>query len=425
MVISPFPVERRKRSAFQDAPRSVSVLAAASIRLAESLEWDETLEAIGRLVVPLLSDICVVDVVADDGPAQRFAVYEGEPGPAALLSKWPVDVHSDNPIALVLRERRVWVQRITTELVKPFARDEAHLETMLSFVGRTALCVPMVRGDRVLGSLFMTTRDDSSTFNADDIELAEALGRRAAVALDNARRFRVEHDVATTLQRSLLPQSLPETPGVQHCARYLPAATEAEVGGDWYDVIALADGSVAFVVGDVAGKGVQAAAVMGQLRASVRAYIWEGHQPAEVLHRLDQLFGALDLSDFTTAAVGIYDPATRLMTYSVAGHPPILLVSPTCGTRYLASGTGTPLGVTTGEFSNDSLVLEQGTTLVLYTDGLIERRGESLDAGLERLRDVAGAEYDGLEQMSDAIVGQLIPSSGAPDDVALLLVHTA
>jgi serine phosphatase RsbU (regulator of sigma subunit) len=277
----------------------------------------------------------------------------------------------------------------------------------------------------VLGSLFMTTRDDASTFTDADVELAEALGRRAAVALDNARRFRVEHDMAATLQRSLLPQSLPETPGVQHCARYLPAATEAEVGGDWYDVIALADGSVAFVVGDVAGKGVQAAAVMGQLRSSARAYIWEGHQPADVLSRLDQLFSALDLTDFTTAAVGIYQPGTRRMTYSVAGHPPILLVTPTGETSYLRSGTGTPLGVATGEFSNDSLVLDPGSTLVLYTDGLIERRGESIDSGLERLRAIAGAAYDGLEQMSDAIVSELIPSSGAPDDVALLLVHTA
>ena len=199
-----------------------------------------------------------------------------------------------------------------------------------------------------------------------------------------------EHRIAETLQRSLLPEHLPQLPGLSVAARYLPAAAEAEVGGDWYDVLPTPSGGVGLVMGDVAGKGLAAASMVGRLRSALRAYALEGHAPARVVEQLNRLIWTEeDESQMATLIYVVVDPVAEELRWVNAGHPPPLLLSDGDVPQFLKGGSSVPLGVLPfPEFEEASARIEQGATVVLYTDGLVERPGEHIDDGLERLADV-------------------------------------
>jgi len=243
------------------------------------------------------------------------------------------------------------------------------------------------------------------------------------------RRHRLEEALAgerrviETLQRSLFPDRLPDLPGVQTAARYLPAGPSLQVGGDWYDVFPLPDRRVGLVIGDVAGRGVPAASVMGQTRAALRAYAVEGAEPAEVVQRLDELVCHLDLADLTTLVYAVLDPSSRRVAYANAGHPPPLVVAPGMAPTALSGGRGAPLGAGAGGGFAAVAELPPGGTLLLYTDGLVEERGVSLEVGIERLAAVAGA-WDGgdLFALCDAVIADRHAEDARADDVALLAV---
>ncbi len=243
---------------------------------------------------------------------------------------------------------------------------------------------------------------------------------RDALATGERERAREMEDIALALQRSLLPRELPAVLGAELCGRYVPASESLEIGGDFYDATALGDGRVVITIGDVAGHGVLAAAVMGQVRQAVRAYAFEGHPPAALMDRLDLLVSDSGLA-MTTCLCGILDPADGTLRFANAGHPPPLVRRADGAVHRLTDGLSHPLGVTMAHFHAEAeLTLAVGDALLLYTDGLVERRGEVIDAGIDRLAERLAAGFTSAEDTCERIVAAL--DDGLPDDVAILAV---
>jgi serine phosphatase RsbU (regulator of sigma subunit)/anti-sigma regulatory factor (Ser/Thr protein kinase) len=271
----------------------------------------------------------------------------------------------------------------------------------------------------VVGGLFLSSTQPYA-LTADDLALAGALAAQAAQALERARLYAAERQVSVTLQRSLLPPELPEVDGVDFELRYLPAAG-LEAGGDFYEALELPDGTVLFACGDVVGRGATAAAAMGQLRSALRAFALMGGGPSEILSRLSTFADTIDSAMAATAAVGKLDPASGELRYACAGHPWPLLVHPDARAEYLTEGRGVPLGcVPRPDYPEATVTLERGSTLVLYTDGLTERRDEDVAVVLERLRSVAAASaVEPLAELLDSAVAVAGVSTRA-DDIALV-----
>ena len=261
-------------------------------------------------------------------------------------------------------------------------------------------------------------------FREEDLGLLRLAADRVALAISHARVYEREHRIAVTLQRSLLPEKLPTLPGLDVDARYLPAAAEAEVGGDWYDVIPLARGGVGLVMGDVAGKGLAAASMVGQLRSALRAYALENHNPATVVEQLNRLVWAeADDSQMATLLYAVVDPADSAVRWVNAGHPAPLLVAGEAEPRFLEGGSSVPLGVLPfPTYREVSAPMDPGSTIVLYTDGLVERPGEHIDEGMARLAASVGAAPREPEPLLDHLESALVPA-GAPDDIALLALR--
>jgi anti-sigma regulatory factor (Ser/Thr protein kinase) len=259
---------------------------------------------------------------------------------------------------------------------------------------------------------------------AADCEWLVTLVSQGALALDRAGRYETEREIAETLQRSVLPERLPALHGVKLAARYLPGTVGVEVGGDWYDAIHLEDGRIGLVVGDVVGKGVQAAATMGQLRNALRAFAFEHNDPDEVVSRLGKLVDGMTEAPFATLAYLVVDPRGRGVRYVVAGHPPPLIRAPDGTTAFLDGGRTLPIGVDASlSFEAGDVQLEAGSTIVLYTDGLVERRGRPLDEGLDLLTTSATETDSDPEELVDTLIAALIGEDERPDDVAVLALR--
>lgn len=257
-------------------------------------------------------------------------------------------------------------------------------------------------------------------------EIRDRFEAQEQLSQEEARAQR-EHEIAETLQRTLLPNRLPEVPGLDVTARYLPATSDMQVGGDWYDVIQLPGDLVGLAIGDVAGHGLQAAATMGQVRMAVRAYALDNPSPASVLSGVHRLVAQQPTPEMVTLMYLVLDPVKREVRFCNAGHPPGLVIGPT-GTSYLHDGLAPPLGVTAdATFSEARHRLGPGEALVLYTDGLVERRGVSIRDGLERLASVAAQAHDSartdLDRVAEAILGTMVGDGPITDDVALLVVR--
>jgi anti-sigma regulatory factor (Ser/Thr protein kinase) len=283
-----------------------------------------------------------------------------------------------------------------------------------------------------LGRVDFWRADGSTPFGKEDLADAEELATKAAVAIDNARRFARERAIALTLQRSLLPHRLPIQPAVETAYRYLPTSTEAGVGGDWLDVIPLSGTRVALVLGDVAGHGVHASASMGQLRSAVRTLADVDLAPDELLTHLDDLVIHLTESDdeeedggelSATCLYAIYDPISRRCSLASAGHPLPFLLDPSGKASAIFGHPGPPLGVGGLPFETSELEIAAGSTLALFSDGLVHSRELDIGQGLEELRHALEQSPRDLDAACDVIMDYLL--SGPPaDDVALLLART-
>ena len=256
-----------------------------------------------------------------------------------------------------------------------------------------------------------------------ETEIRERFEAQEQLSHEEARAQR-EHDIAETLQRSLLPARLPDVPGVAVAARYVPATSDVQIGGDWYDVLQLPDGQVGLAIGDVAGHGVSAAATMAQVRMALRVYALQDASPATVLRSVHRLVSQLPMPEMVTLLYAVLDPRTRRLRVASAGHPPVLAFSAT-GASYLKVGLAPPVGVTAEAIYEESVHrLEPGATLLLYTDGLVERRGASITEGLDRLCTAAAAMAgEDLERLCDHLLTTMIEPHHLADDVALIAVR--
>jgi PAS domain S-box-containing protein len=263
-------------------------------------------------------------------------------------------------------------------------------------------------------------------FGGDELSLLGLLADRTALAVRHARRYEHERGVVETLQRSLLPPSLPLVPGFTMAARYLPAEADSRVGGDWYDVVALEGGRVAVAIGDVSGHGIRAASMMGQLRNALRAYAFDGYAPAVAAGRLDRLVRQLETGWFATLAYAVIEMEGDTITLANAGHPAPLAVMPDGEARFLDEGGGSPLGTARSqdEFTETSYPLPPGSLLFFYTDGLVERRGTPLLESLATLREVVAAGPKEPEGLCEHVREQLLGEAAPRDDVAFIAVRT-
>jgi anti-sigma regulatory factor (Ser/Thr protein kinase)/putative methionine-R-sulfoxide reductase with GAF domain len=288
---------------------------------------------------------------------------------------------------------------------------------------RSMLGVPLIVESELIGVLHVGSLTPRQ-FGQRDLAILQLAAARAAPGIERARLFSAfehEHRMAVLLQRSLLPRALPEAAGIKIAARYLPARDE--VGGDWYDVIELPRGLIGLAIGDVVGHGVRAAALMGQLRTALHAYAEEGHGPSLTLELVDRFVQSMGEYAMATAAYAIFDPETARLRIATAGHPPPIIISER-GARVVDLSPGAPLGgFPYGSCPEQEVSLATGETVVLYTDGLVERRGVPLTESIEKLVS-ALANVTSAERVCQVAVEEMVPEEGLVDDVALLAMES-
>jgi serine phosphatase RsbU (regulator of sigma subunit) len=358
--------------------------------------------------------------------------------PVVAWASWRLQLRGAAPVALV-------VSLIATASAAADDGAFAHetlFEQMLTLQAFNA-CVALT--SFFLAALVSERNRTAAALERATVELEDRVQRRTAqLSATNARlrheiqerseaqehlsreeeRSRRTHEIAEALQRSLLPERIPQIPGLALAARYVPATVDMEVGGDWYDVIQIRDGLIGLAIGDVAGHGPQAAATMGQVRMALRAYVVQDPSPVSVMSGVHQLISHLPVDEMVTLIYLVFEPATGRLRFTNAGHPPPLAFGGG-ESRYLEGEVSPPLGVTAvPSFTETSLDLWAGATLLLYTDGLVERRDESLQVGLDRLLDVAaGHEGADVDALCDRILAALIESDHVADDIALVVMR--
>ncbi|MBI2248185.1 MAG: SpoIIE family protein phosphatase [Armatimonadetes bacterium] len=401
-------------------------LSEASKQLSGSLDHETILRNLARLAVPRIADWCVIYLLNEDGTVRRLEVAHADPAKTDLVHRLAGQVPVDEKHAAVqvMRSGRPQlVEDIPDEMLRAAVRDEEAYRLIKSVGLKSSMIIPMMTRGQAVGAISFATAESGRRYSQEDLQIGEELAHRAALAVENARMYTRQRGIAETLQRSLLSKDLPEMPGVRVGTRYLPARTETEVGGDWYDVFALSDGRIGMVMGDVAGRGVEAASVMGQLQHALRAYALEGHAPAVVMERLNHL---LAMREMATLLYLVVDPASWTVRIANAGHLPPLVISPD-GQASLLEGGSPPLGSSLlTVYGEEGMAIRPGSTIILYTDGLVEVRGESLDKGLARLVEAASAfRSDNLEGLLDRILSRLLGTEGSTDDVALLALTAA
>jgi GAF domain-containing protein len=292
--------------------------------------------------------------------------------------------------------------------------------------GASMLMLPLIARGTMLGFFACTRQEGFRRFDAYDIEIGMDFAARAAVFIDNARRFSREHATALTLQRSMLPTGLSYPSSVEVKHRYLPGSKLIEVGGDWYESIALPGGRVALVVGDVAGHGVRAAVTMGRLRTAIHTLAMLELAPAESLQQLDELMHTLGEREphFATCAYAVYDAVSGDCEVAVAGHLPPLLVHPDGSNELLDVPPAPPLGIGDGEVESRQFKITDGSLFVLYTDGLVENKGQDISDGLARLRGIfgPGSPTRPLEDLCKATLDGVY-SDHQRDDIAVLIAR--
>ncbi|GGI97115.1 SpoIIE family protein phosphatase [Streptomyces brasiliensis] len=420
----------------------------ASERIGSTLDVIRTAQELADVCVPALADFVRVDLLDPAEPGARPEARLTAPvvlrraahrsvltgAPEAMIAPGGLATYpAASPQAhSLLAGRTVVGSTASGDLELWLAWDTARTERARDFGMHSTMSVPIRARGVTLGVAVLTRHRRPDPFTPDDVLLAEEITARAAVCIDNARRYSRERDTAIALQRSLLPQTLPRTAAVEAASRYLPAA-RAGVGGDWFDVIPLSGLRVAMVVGDVVGHGIQASAAMGRLRAGVRTLADIDLAPDELLTHLDDLVVRLSQEETgedmpgevgATCLYAVYDPVSRRCTLARAGHPPPVLVPPGGPPVQLTLPAGPPLGLGGLPFESAEFELAEGSLLALFTDGLIESRERDVDAGHRLLCAALGSHADSLDETCNRVLAALLPRGGAADDVALLLART-
>ncbi|WP_407699552.1 SpoIIE family protein phosphatase [Streptomyces ferrugineus] len=421
------------------ARRRLELLSEAGTRIGTTLDVRRTARELAEIAVPRLADFVTVDLPE---PVLRG---EESTDPLHDLHRTVVHgIHDDHPFHPVgkrveygpatpqlrcLTSGRAVLEPDLRAASGPLAPDADHSARPLSRV-HSLIAVPLVARGVVLGVASFHRAEDPAPFEDDDRSLAQELATRAALSIDNARRYTRERTMSLALQHNLLPQCLPDQDAVDVAHRYLPA--ESDVGGDWYDVIPLSGTRVGLFVGDVVGHGMLSAATMGRLRTAARSFAELDFPPDEVLTHLDNLVARLDREDPASDGAGIigatclyavYDPTSQQCTMARAGHPPPALVTPDGTVSFPDLPAGPPLGLGGLPFEAAEIALPEDSRLVLYTDGLIEDRNRDVDEVLDRLRGALAHPGRTPEETCQAVLDTVAPA-GPYDDIALLVART-
>ena len=398
----------RQRADLRAANERVRHLEAISAAGLQHLRLDELLQEILRLIAQAVGAPRAVLLLRDD--VEDVLVARAAVGLEGVVDLKDIRV----PLGAGVSGRIA--AENTPRLVPDLSQTEVH-SAYLREGSRSMAGVPLRLDDEVIGVLHVSA-DELDRFGERDLSLLVPAAERAALAIARARVVERERRIAETLQRSLLPHTLPQVAGIELEARFTPGAG-VDVGGDWYDALPLAGGRLAVVIGDVAGKCLRAAALMGELRAGLRAYAIEGGGPMETLARLDRL--AERSAHMATLVLMHVDPADGHVVFGSAGHLPPLLVDAAGEARFLEGGGSAPLLAFHDDVPVGEAVLAPGDRVVLYTDGLVERRSEAIDEGLERLRRSAEHFDGGLAQLCDHLMAAMRAPAGTPqDDIAML-----
>ncbi|NUR61454.1 MAG: SpoIIE family protein phosphatase [Catenulispora sp.] len=423
----------QQRAAARAAVRA-AVLSRAGMQLGTSLDTGRTLAALAEILVPAFADTCVVDLLDENGVAQRLVtVHSTDIAPCPPM-RAGTEIHypARHPCDRALRTGRpVLIQGAPR--VKALDPDEECDRKALLLDAKSLIAVPLLAPSGVRGVLAIALTEDAEPtprYDTADLELVEELAARAGLALENAAMFDRQRTLALALQKSLLPTDLPLPDGVSIRVGYAPGAA-SEVSGDLYDVVELSAGRIGVVIGDVQGRGAHAAAVMGQLRAALRAYAVLDVQPGQLLSYLDELVRGLNEEILVTCVYAIYDPFTRRCALANAGHPPPLLAS-AHGTYPMEVPPDVPLGIGplgpgggkgAVQFDDHIFSIPPGDVLVMYTDGVVERRDQSVDQGVRTLCEA----IERVVREPRAICRAALRAAGseAHDDQAVLAMATS
>ncbi|MGP3974117.1 SpoIIE family protein phosphatase [Streptomyces sp. 8N114] len=424
------------------ARRRLELLSEASTRIGTTLDVRRTAQELAETAVPQLADFVTIDlpeaVVRGEESADPRAdllrtVVHGirDDCPFFPVGK-RVDFSPTTPHLRCLTSGQAVLEPDLKAAAAWLTQDPELTERLLGHV-HSLIAVPLVARGVVLGIAAFYRSQDPAPFGDDDRSLAQELATRAALSIDNARRYTREHSMVLALQRSLLPQGLPDQDAVEVAHRYLPA--ESWVGGDWYDVIPLSSTRVALVIGDVVGHGMHSAANMGRLRTAAHNFAELDLSPDEVLTHLDKLVARLDQEECdktpydSTGCIGatclyaIYDPTTQRCTMARAGHPPPALVGPDGTVTFPDLPAGPPLGLGGLPFETAEIDLPDHSQLVLYTDGLIENRQQDIDVALDQLRGCLSHPDRAPEDTCETVLETAAPAHPS-DDIALLVART-
>lgn len=432
------------------AQRRLALLNEASVRIGTSLDVTQTARELAEVAVHGLADYCSVDllkpVTLGDEPVP------GASGPLVRVALSPpehripfkegdvVTLFPESPQARCLYERRPILEGLLPLRPEWYAMDRRRIEIALGLGVHSLIAAPLVARGLVLGVVSLWRSRNSEPFEDDDAAVAQELSSRAAVCIDNARRFTQQQSAALTLQRSLLPRAASDLPSVEVACRYLPASGEPGIGGDWFDVIPLSGARVALVVGDVVGHGIHAAASMGRLRAAVRTLASLDLEPDEVVARLDDLVSllateleantdgngsAIEQMIGATCVYAVYDPVSRHCSLARAYHPAPVMTTPDGQVTVVDLPAGPPLGLGGLPFETCDLDVPEGSLLTLYTNGLLEARDGDIDVALEHLHECLTDSTAPLDSTCHAVVEALLPKEHPPtDDIALLIART-
>lgn len=420
----------------------LELLAASGELLSGGLDEEAAVEGVLSLVVPAVAEWACLHLLDESGAIRLAASRHENAGQQQLLERVLAgfEIDTEQPFGagkVIATGRAEDLRRMTQEALSTLAADADTLGHFQALPASNGIVVPLAARGATFGALSLSLRADPEPRHTVVVGEAEALvargelvsdiAARAALALDSARLYARQHEVAVTLQRSLLPQSLPSVPGWELAARYLPGAAGTEVGGDFYEAVIRLDGRLVFAIGDVMGRGIRAAAVMGQVRAALRGYALEGHSPATVLRRLNVMVTAMEDSSIVTCLVGTLDLSNGEVELACAGHLPPVRSSAVGACRVINLDTvGPPLGVLGAQYGPSRTRVPVGGALVLFTDGLVEAREQPVDDGIATLCSILGDVFSAApsaEEVCAAAVEKMGRGEATVDDVAILVIR--
>ncbi|MGZ9930043.1 SpoIIE family protein phosphatase [Streptomyces sp. NC-S4] len=430
---------RERQRELSRTNRRLLLLDTAAVRVGTTLDVDTTCRELTGFLVPGLADAASVELIPREGQGGRLpdggslrlrrvavaSVAELSPRVRVLGAAGEhVDYQPGSAVRQCLESGEPWLGNFSSDEAFSRAAPSADRVSAYREAGiHSGVVVPLIAQDRPIGTLTLVRAGDSPAFGREDIVVARTLAERAATSLAKAERFAREQGMALELQQALLSEPTFPHDDLEVASRYLPSGTGVLVGGDWFDCLALPGGRTLLVMGDVMGHGVEAAVAMSHYRSLIRALAASGNPPADILREADQVVLAGGLDRVATCLLVLVDRAAGACVHASAGHLPAMVIGRGQGPFLAPVPVGPPLGTGYGRYEDASFELRPGCVLMLFTDGLVERRGEDIDASLRRLTGIPLPVDGPLDEVIDTVLAAL-RATDAEDDVTILAART-